>query len=634
VRVLDSGGGGFVSDWVDGLDWIIDNQASLNVDIINMSLGTFAMYTPANCAASQPTVQTATTALFNSGVTIFASSGNQGNTTSMASPACNGGVIAVGATYDSNLGVEPDSGTYQSLFGASWPACADNPTSIDVPTCFTNVSTDLDIFAPGARITSAGMGGGTSTYRGTSQASPTAAAVAALMIEANPSITPSQIEAALESSGTPVTRAGITRNRINAVNAVQNPVALADAIPGAPSNDLFANAVNISTPPYRRAQDVYQATVTGTDPVGAPLCGAANRSDTVWYRYTPLSSQLVSISTEGSTYDTILGVYTGTEGSLSLVACNDDIDGLHSIRTSALNFSATGGTTYRIMVAKFGATPLAAPTGLRLSVNTTPVGDTIALFNSTTNATSLIDSLQTPPAIANYATYPTGFGTTGAQWVMGDWDGNGQKTPGVYSAGAFYFTNNIGYTTTWSSIWIGLVGRPVVAGKFSGATNDCIGAIDSANFPPFGIAYAMYFTCNFTGGPTPTLTFQWLSVLLPDSQGHTGAAQFTAGEWNSDGIESIAIRRSSYIAFTNTPPTTQNAEFTLAQFFGAPSAVSYGTLVSGDWDSNNVDSFGLVYSNGAFYRRNDLDWNSGVYILQNLGQPVGTINWAVSWRQR
>ncbi|MBI5929657.1 MAG: S8 family serine peptidase [Chloroflexi bacterium] len=635
VRVLDASGAGFVSDWVDGLNWVIANQSTLDVDIINMSLGTNALYANATtCNSAQPTVLTAVTTLINNGVTIFASSGNQGSSTALASPSCNTGVVAVGATYDSDLGREPDAGTYNTLFGGSWPACFDAATNTTTITCFTNSNAELDLLAPGSQITSAGMGGGTSTYRGTSQASPTAAGVAALMLEANPTLTPAQIQSVLYTTGVNVTdsKNGFTFRRINALSAVQ--YVLPDEGAGAPTNDLFAGATVVSSLPYRRTQEVYQATTTGTDPSAGTLCSVSTRSDTVWYSYFAPASQTVSITTEGSTYDTVVGVYTGTEGALTLVGCNDDTDGLHNIRSSALNFNATGGTTYRIMIAKFGTASVGTSV-LRLSISNTPQGDSIALFNSTTNIGSLVDSLATTPAIANYATYPTGFSTTGGQWVMGDWNGDGQKTPGVYVSGAFYFTNGIGYTGTWTSIWIGLVGRPAVAGRFdNSAANDCIGAVDSANFPPYGIAYAMYFTCNLTSGPTPPLTFQWLSVLLPDSQGHTGTAQFVAGDWNSDGVESIAIRRTNYIAYTNVPPTTLESAFDQAQYFGTPSAVSYGTLVAGDWDSDRVDSFGLVYSNGAFYRRNDLQWNSGQYTLQNLGQPTGTINFATSWRQR
>jgi hypothetical protein len=107
-------------------------------------------------------------------------------------------------------------------FGSSWPACADNPTSLQKITCFTNSAATMDIVAPGAQITATGLGGGTTTYWGTSQASPTAAGIAALMLQAQPALTPAQIETTLKTTGTPVTDAknGLSFPLINALNAI------------------------------------------------------------------------------------------------------------------------------------------------------------------------------------------------------------------------------------------------------------------------------------------------------------------------------------------------------------------------------------------------------------------------------
>ncbi len=258
--------------------------------------------------------------------------------------------------------------------------------------------------------------------------------------------------------------------------------------------------------------------------------------------------------------------------------------------------------------------------------------DTVALFNPAVPRAALLHSLQDSPPGSAVTVFDTGSPYTTGRWVMGDWNGDGLRTTGVFNAGAFYFTNDYGQTGNWSGIWIGPNGIPV-SGRFSAAyPNDCIGVVDSANFPPFGTAFAMYFTCNFTSGPTPPLAFQWLSVLLPDSQGFTGAHQFGAGDFDGDGLDSVAVRRGPYIAFTNVPPTTVNSAFSYAQYIGTPSSNDYGTFVVGDWDSNLLDSFGLVYNNGYFYRRNDLTWNSGQYSLQRLGQPIGTSITAATWR--
>jgi len=68
----------------------------------------------------------------------------------------------------------------------------------------------------------------------------------------------------------------------------------------------------------------------------------------VWFAYTPSSNVQIDADTFGSSYDTVLSAWTGTQGALSLIACNDDFSGLQS----KISFQATGGTTYYFMVGR------------------------------------------------------------------------------------------------------------------------------------------------------------------------------------------------------------------------------------------------------------------------------------------
>jgi hypothetical protein len=106
----------------------------------------------------------------------------------MPAPACVADAISVGAVYDANIG------------SAGFSSCTDSTTAADQVTCFSNSNITTDIFAPGGPSTSAGIDGGTSTFFGTSQASPLAAACAALLLEAEPTTTAAALEAALEAS--------------------------------------------------------------------------------------------------------------------------------------------------------------------------------------------------------------------------------------------------------------------------------------------------------------------------------------------------------------------------------------------------------------------------------------------------
>jgi hypothetical protein len=205
------------------------------------------------------------------------------------------------------------------------------------------------------------------------------------------------------------------------------------------------------------------------------------------------------------------------------------------------------------------------------------------------------------------------------------------KTPAVYgSNGAFHYTNDVGPTSNWTGIWFGFLGKPPVAGRFGSTTKDCLGVVDDTPWPPYGTAFALYFTCNLTSGPDPSKSVHWLGAVLPDADGFSGAHQFVAGDFDGDGVDSIAARRGPFIAWTNVAPTYAEAAFSLAQAIGTPGG-GYGIVVAGDWDRDGFDSFGLFYEDGSFYRRDDLQWNSGAYTLQHVGQPISTPVAASSW---
>lgn len=77
---------------------------------------------------------------------------------------------------------------------------------------------------------------------------------------------------------------------------------------------------------------------------GTPGGGSA------WWSWTPSTSGLVTIETDGSEFDTLLAIYTGTAlQSLSLVAANDDISGENT--SSRITMSAEAGIEYQIVIA-------------------------------------------------------------------------------------------------------------------------------------------------------------------------------------------------------------------------------------------------------------------------------------------
>jgi len=119
----------------------------------------------------------------------------------------------------------------------------------------------------------------------------------------------------------------------------------ADAV----ANDDFDNAITVNAVPYTNTQDVGSATTAADDP--AFTCGWDQGYNTVWYRYTPDETGILIVNTFGSTYDTVLAVWTGARGSLTSRACNDDSGGTQSEVAVFVN----AGTTYYIEVASYSA---------------------------------------------------------------------------------------------------------------------------------------------------------------------------------------------------------------------------------------------------------------------------------------
>lgn len=131
----------------------------------------------------------------------------------------------------------------------------------------------------------------------------------------------------------------------------------------APANDNFANATTVpstSGSTFTNTVDSSGATTQSTDPI--PQCAQNSQipfvtgvSNTVWYKFTPTSNGTITdVDTIGSSYDSVLSIWTGTSGSLTPFACNDDIN-LGIVTVSQLtNLPVTAGTNYFIMVSSFG----------------------------------------------------------------------------------------------------------------------------------------------------------------------------------------------------------------------------------------------------------------------------------------
>jgi len=114
-----------------------------------------------------------------------------------------------------------------------------------------------------------------------------------------------------------------------------------------PVNDLFANRIVISGTSNR----VAGSSVGATSEAGEPDHAGYSAEASVWWSWRAPSVGTVTISTAGSDFDTVLGVYVGTSVSaLTEVASNDDEDYDAGIFTSKVVFDVVAGQTYQIAV--------------------------------------------------------------------------------------------------------------------------------------------------------------------------------------------------------------------------------------------------------------------------------------------
>lgn len=179
----------YTSDQIRGLERVLALRGQYNIAAVNMSLGG-GLYSSA-CDASNPAQKAVIDNLRSVGIATVIAAGNNGADGFISAPACISTAVAVGST-----------------------------TKADQISSFSNHAALVDLMAPGSSIYAAVPSSGYGTKSGTSMATPHVTGAWAVLKQARPMATTSEIESALACTGVPVTRSGVTKPRIDVLGAL------------------------------------------------------------------------------------------------------------------------------------------------------------------------------------------------------------------------------------------------------------------------------------------------------------------------------------------------------------------------------------------------------------------------------
>ena len=239
------GGSAYSSDMIEAWEWCISHQnddPSHPILIISTSFG--AGQYLSTCDAASPAMTDAAANVIAAGISLFASSGNDGYCEAISWPACISDVISVGAVYDANFGtsypcISSDScATKYQTGGCQTGYYAIDSTGADVVASYSNTASFLDLLAPSNRTYTTditGPGGNStgnyySSFGGTSAACPYAAGAAACLQSAAQAmtgalLTPAEVRSRLTNTGDWITdeKVAITTPRVNLAAALGSP---------------------------------------------------------------------------------------------------------------------------------------------------------------------------------------------------------------------------------------------------------------------------------------------------------------------------------------------------------------------------------------------------------------------------
>lgn len=237
VRVLGRQGAGLTSDVIAGIDWVVANRARYNIRVISLALGHPVVEPTAVDPLGRAVARAAA-----AGIVVVASAGNYGRTS-------DGAPVLGGITSPGNAPQALTVGALDTLGTADRGDDRVADFSSRGPTRFDMI-VKPDVVAPGTRLVSLSADGshlataypqwhiagtGSNAYMrlsGSSMATGVVAGGVALLLEANPALTPAQVKTALQLGATFVEGGGLVGGGAGSVNfAAANRLAASGLVP-------------------------------------------------------------------------------------------------------------------------------------------------------------------------------------------------------------------------------------------------------------------------------------------------------------------------------------------------------------------------------------------------------------------
>ncbi|MEN6444742.1 MAG: S8 family serine peptidase, partial [Candidatus Cloacimonas sp.] len=230
LKVANSAGEMYFTAIENALTYAADH----NAHIASMSLGATDVV-----EGDSPSTDTALNYAYNSGVVLFAATGNENNST-ISYPANETSVISVGAASPSGQRKSTTSSDGEYWWGSNYGVnTQNNKNAVDIMAPTILPATDLT-----------GTGNGYNTngdyylwFNGTSCATPYAAGVAALLLSKDPSLTPAQVFSKLTSNATDMTiDGGVGWDRYTGYGMINANAALNAIVSGMPTCQITSPA--------------------------------------------------------------------------------------------------------------------------------------------------------------------------------------------------------------------------------------------------------------------------------------------------------------------------------------------------------------------------------------------------------